>query len=287
VTAADILMVGTGLSNKNRPRPWAKCPISQEVIMKQLIRTLFILSLLFLFPLAASADEMVSLKVGYVSLSADGSIASRESGVVDTKIDLEDDLDFDDSNEVMAEAALQFGAFRLALGYLPLNFSGTANLSQNISFGGETFAATDTVKGKLDVDIYDLGLTWYVINFDDLPTRIQIGPELSLKVLDGEISLSDRTTGMREEISGTVPVPTVGLRGRIGISDYLALIGRVGYVQYNDNSFLDADAQIEFSPLPMVGAFGGYRYLDIDVDESDFFIDSEFSGPYGGVFVRF
>jgi hypothetical protein len=255
--------------------------------MKQPIRTLFILSLLCLFPLAAFADEMVSLKVGYVFLSADGQIASRESGVVDTEIDLEDDLDFDDSDELMAEAALQLGAFRLALGYLPLNFSGTANLSQNISFGGETFAATDTVKGKLDVDIYDLGLTWYVINFDDLPTRIQIGPELSLKMLDGEISLSDRTTGMREEISGTVPVPTVGLRGRIGISDYLALIGRVGYVQYNDNSFLDADAQIEFSPLPMVGAFGGYRYLDIDVDESDIFIDSEFSGPYGGVFVRF
>ncbi len=255
--------------------------------MQRFIRPLFILSLLFLFPLDALADEMISLKIGYVSLSPDGSFASRESGFVDTKVDLEDDVDFGDSDEVMAEAALQLGSFRLSLGYLPLKFSGTSELTRDISFGGQTFAASDTVKADMDIDIYDLGLTWHLINFDDLPVRIQLGPELSVKVVDGEISMSNRTTGIREEISGTVPVPTIGLRGRVGLSDYLALIGRVGYVGYGDNSFLDADAQIEFSPLPLLGVFGGYRYLDIEVDESDIFIDASFSGPYGGVFVRF
>jgi hypothetical protein len=255
--------------------------------MQQFIRSLFILSLLFLFPLGALADEMASLKVGYVFLSPDGSFSSRESGVIDTKIDLEDDLDFDDSEEVMAEAAFQLGSFRLSLGYLPLRCSGTSNLTRDVSFGGQTFSIADTVKGEMDIDIYDLGLTWYLVNLDDLPVRIQLGPELSVKVVDGEISMSSRTTGISEEVSGTVPVPTVGLRGRVGLSDYLALIGRVGYIGYGDNSFLDADAQVEFSPLPMVGVFGGYRYLDLEVDESDIFIDASFSGPYGGVFVRF
>ncbi len=61
--------------------------------------------------------------------------------------------------------------------------------------------------------------------------------------------------------------------------------GRVGYVGFGDNSFLDADARIEFSPIPMVGVFGGYRYLE--VDESDIFIDASFSGLFGRVFVRF
>jgi hypothetical protein len=255
--------------------------------MQQFNRALFLLSLLFLFPPGALADEMVSLKVGYVSLSPDGSFASRQSGFSDTKIDLEDDIDFEDSDELMAEAALQLGSFRLALSYLPLKFSGTSELTRDISFEGQTFPAADTVKGEMDIDIYDLGLTWHVINFDDLPVRIQLGPELSVKVVDGEIFMSSRNTGISEKVSGTVPVPTIGLRGRIGLSDYLAFIGRVGYIGYSDNSFLDADAQIEFSPLPMVGVFGGYRYLDIEVDESDIFIDASFSGPYGGVFVRF
>jgi outer membrane protein len=255
--------------------------------MHPVISAFFALFLLCLFPFAAAADETISLKLGYVILSPDGRFASTESGVVNTEIDLEDDLDFGDSEGLMAEAALQLGSFRLSIGYLPLDFSGTSNLTRDITFEGETFSVSDTVKGEMDLAIYDVGLTWNLLNFDDLPVRLQLGPELSVKVVDGEVSLSDQTTGMREEISGTVPVPTIGLRGRIGLSDYVALIGRVGYVGYSDNSFLDADAQIEFSPLPMVGIFGGYRYLDIDVDESDLFIDATFSGPYAGAFVRF
>jgi len=202
------------------------------------------------------ADEMVSLKIGYASLSPDGSFSSMESGVIDTEVDMEDDLDFDNSDEIMAEVALQLGSFRLSLGYLPLKFSGTSNLTRDITFEGETFSATDTVKGKMDIDLYDLGLTYYLVNFDDLPVRIQLGPELSVKVLDGELSMSNETTGIDEEVSGTVPVPTIGLRARVGLSDFLALIGRVGYVEYDDNSFLDADVQVEFSPLPSVGIFG-------------------------------
>ena len=53
------------------------------------------------------------------------------------------------------------------------------------------------------------------------------------------------------------------------------------------NRFFDRDGQLEFSPVPLVGIFGGYRYLDTKVDESDVFVDASFSGPYVGAFVRF
>jgi len=33
--------------------------------------------------------------------------------------------------------------------------------------------------------------------------------------------------------------------------------------------------------------FGGYRYFDLQVDESDVLIDATFSGPYVGALVRF
>jgi hypothetical protein len=82
-------------------------------------------------------------------------------------------------------------------------------------------------------------------------------------------------------------VPTIGARARVGIADFVALIGRVGYVEYDDNTFLDADGQIEISPIPLVGIYGGYRYLDIDVDESDIVLDATFKGPYAGAFLRF
>lgn len=241
---------------------------------------------LLCLPLAAQADEMLSLKVGYQNLTPSGQLASRE-GLVNTVIDLENDFGIDEEAEVVAEAALQLGAFRLSAGYMPLNYSGTSTLARNITFNGRTFTASEQATGSLDVDLFDLGLTWYLLNIDDLPVRVQLGPELSVKVFDGEASIVSQTTGLSEAVSGTAPVPTLGLRGRVGLGDMLSLAGRVGYVEYNDNSFLDADGQVEFSPIPMFGIFAGYRYLDLEVDEGDLFVDATFDGPYGGVLVRF
>lgn len=243
-------------------------------------------ALLLALPLGAAADEMVSLKVGYQSLTPKGQFASRE-GVVNTVIDLENDFGFDEEAELIAEAAVQFGDFRLSAGYMPLNYSGTSTLTRSIVFNGQPFNINEQATGSLDVDLFDLGLTWYLINTDDLPVRLQVGPELSVKVFDGDASIVSQTTGLSESVSGTAPVPTLGLRARVGLGDMLSLVGRVGYVEYNDNSFLDADGQVEFSPLPMFGIFAGYRYLDLEVDEGDLFVDATFDGPYGGLLVRF
>jgi outer membrane protein len=258
--------------------------------MKKCCSALFVLALLLLLPLQSMADELVSLKVGVIKLSPEGSFASGDTTIaaaVPTEVDIEDDLDFDDKTKVMAEVALQLGAFRLSAGYLPLDFDGTSALTRNIVFENQTFAAGTTVEGNLDVDLYDLALAWHIVNIDDAPVRFQFGPELSVKIVDGEVSVMDQTTGIREEVSGTAPVPTIGARARVGLGDFVALIGRVGYLKVSGNSFLDADAQVEFSPLPFVGVFGGYRHLDLDIDENDILIDATFAGPYAGAFVRF
>lgn len=123
------------------------------------------------------------------------------------------------------------------------------------------------------------------------PLRLQFGPELSVKYVDADLTMTgvDALSGIfiTESESAKVPIPTLGARARIGFSDYIALVGRVGYSEYQDNSFLDAEAQIEFSPIPLVGVFGGYRYLDLKVDDSGVFVDAQFSGPFVGALIRF
>jgi len=253
--------------------------------MNKSLLLLFVMALLL--PLQAHADEIVSLKVGYQKLSPTGNFTGSENGI-GTSVDIEDDLNLDDNEDVTAEVALQLGNLRLAAGYLPLKFSGTGVLSEGFLFNGKPFLPGTSVKGDIDVDLYDIGLTWYLINFDDLPVRLQLGPEICAKIVDGSISVASRTfPGLEEEVSGTAAAPTIGARARVGIADFIALTGRVGYIEYDDNSFLDADGQIEFSPLPLVGIYGGYRYLDIDIDESDLILDATFEGPYAGAFVRF
>lgn len=246
----------------------------------------FVLTLLLVAG-SAWADEIVAVKVGYISLNPDGIFAVNSGGIPGTKIDFDDDLNFDDSEELFAEIALNLGQFRLAVGYLPIDFSGTGNLNQTLIFNGKDFLVNSEVSSSVDMDIYDLGLTWNILNVDDLPVRVQFGPELSVKVVDANVSMVDHTTGLSESDSLIAPVPTIGARARIGLADWVALVGRVGYMEYDGNSFLDVDGQIEFSPIPMVGIFAGYRYLDLEVDESDVFIDATLDGPYAGVFARF
>ncbi len=243
-------------------------------------------ALLVFMALPAFADEIVSFKIGYQTLSPSGTIAGSQGGI-GTQIDIEKDLNFEDNEDLTAEVAFQLGIARLSLGYLPIEFSGTGNF--NGTYNGQSFTVADAAQAHVKLSLYDLGLTLNLINVDDLPVRIQIGPEIAVKVIDAEVDFSASGVGVaiNESDSGTVPIPTLGARARIGFSDYIAVVARVGYMEYDGNSFLDAEAQLEFSPLPMVGIYGGYRTFSLNIDDTDLNVDVDFSGPFVGAMVRF
>lgn len=238
-----------------------------------------------------AADEMVSVKAGYQLLHPDGNFAVSGGGMAGSPIDLQNDLGFDDSKNVTAEAALQFEDLRLAASYLPIKFSGQGTLNRTVSFNGKTYSGTAQTSSDVDIKLYDIGLSYYIVNFDDTPIRLQIAPEFSLKIFDASLVLSGREdltgTPLHEEESATAAIPTIGARARVGLADFISVVGRVGYLKYNNDSFLDADGKIEFSPIPLLGVYAGYRYFDVKANEKDIYVDARFSGPYAGVFFRF
>lgn len=252
-----------------------------------MIRNLIAASFLCtVFSASALADETFSLKVGFASLDPDGKFAG-ENGGVSTKIDFDDDLNFDESEGVYVEGAFQLGPFRFSAAYLPLDFSGRGTITSNITFDGRTFTTGTNVASDVEMEFYDLAVAFHLINFDDGPMRVQLGPEVAVKIADVDLSIRDTSGGPTESVSGTVPVPTIGARARIALSDFVGVVGRFGYLEIQDNSFLDAEIQVEYSPLPTLGVFAGYRYIDVDVDESDVILQSTFSGLFAGVFARF
>lgn len=249
-------------------------------------KVLPLLAVFLLLSTTAFADELISLKLGYQLLSPEGSVAGTINGI-GQKVDLERDLDLDDSENVTAEVALQWGSSHFSFNYLPIGFSGTGTLTVTGEFNGETFSVDDTVKTDLDIDLYDIGYTYYLLNFDDLPTRFQLGFEVAVKIADVDLTFNDVTQHFVESESATVPIPTIGVRSRIALADFLGVTGRIGYMEYDGNHFLDAEAQLEFSPFPMVGFYAGVRYFDLKIDEDDVFVETKFSGPFGGLLVRF
>ena len=232
------------------------------------------------------ADELFSFKGGYQLLSPEGSIAGTVNGA-GTALDLERDLNLDDNEDLTAGIALKWGDSQLSFNYLPISFSGTGTLTVDGYFNGEPFSEEDIANTDLDIDLYDIGYTYYLLNFDDLPTRFQLGLELAVKVADVDVMFDAESFAEPESESGTVPIPTIGIRTRIALADFLGVIGRIGYMEFDGNHFLDAEAQIEFSPIPMVGIYAGFRYFDLKIDEDDIFVETKFSGPFGGLMVRF
>jgi len=232
--------------------------------------------------LSVHADEAISIKVGYASLAAKGDLAVTALGVPGTKL-TDSNLGFGRSNNVTAEAALQLGDSRLTLSYLPLKFSGTSTLATPVNFNGVNFSGS--VSSELKADMVDLGYTYYLVNMDDLPSRLQFGIEASVKYIQANTQLS--TLGTTQTASANIPLPTIGLRGRVALADFIGVTGRVGYMGYNGNTFTDLDAQVEFSPLPTLGIYAGYRYIDVKIDTSGILLNSSFAGPYAGAFVRF
>jgi len=247
----------------------------------------FVVVILLLLASPVYADEIISLKVGYQTLTPKGSISADGKGLSGTRISVEDHLNYDDSQDLFAEAAIQLGDFRLGAAYLPIGFSGSAKLGKALNFAGVTFGAGNGITSSTDIDLYDLGLCWYLLNVDDLPVRLQIGPEFSLKVIDVTVSMSKQANGSTQKDSLQGALPTVGLRARVGLADFLSISGRAGYLDIDGNYYLDTDAQVEYSPLPMVGLFAGFRFIELDIDESGVMIDTSLEGPYLGAMIRF
>lgn len=235
----------------------------------------------------AHADETVSLKVGFMSLDTRGSFGASAGGLAGTPIDVNSTLHLGRSNGVTAEAALQLGDMRASLNYFPLNFSGYGSSPSAIQYNGQTYAAGDTLYASLKADVYDASLTYYLVNMDDLPTRLQFGLEAAVKVVHATSSLQDLTAGQTQTLSATLPMPTFGVRGRVALSDFIGLSGRAGYMGYAGNRFLDGELQIEFSPLPASGIYAGYRLIKLKVDRAGMLLDDTMSGPFAGGFVRF
>ncbi|MDX8394018.1 MAG: hypothetical protein R8K21_05455 [Mariprofundales bacterium] len=238
----------------------------------------------------ANADEMFSAKLGFYNMTASGLLAgslNTVAGPLPTKIDVSNDLNLDNSGQIGGEVAINLGDSRLSLEYVPMDFSGTGVISQPITFNNATFTVNSTIETQLKMDMFDIGYTYYLVNMDDVPTRVQFGIDVALKVVNVDASLTELTTNKMEAVSTTVPIPTMGVRGRIALADFLGVIGRVGYLGYGNNSFLDTDIQVEFSPLPMMGVYAGYRYMSLKIDITDIFADLRFSGPYAGLFARF
>jgi len=249
-------------------------------------KTLIALAALCLWSASASADESISLKIGYANLNPSGSFAASNV-VSNTRLGVDSILAMQNNAGVTLEGAVQFGDHRISLNILPISVGGSKAITAPITFAGKTYAAGSTINSAFKSTIYDLGYTYFFINMDDLPSRLQLGVEVTLKVNQIKATIANGTAGS-STINTTLPIPTIGLRGRVALADFVGLVGRIGYASVGKlGSYLDVDSQVEFSLLPLVGGYAGYHYIQLKTNTSNAYSNIRFAGPYIGVMARF
>jgi len=264
-----------------------------------MFRTLLTALLCLALPVVAIADETVGARVEYWSMGVSGDLGVSNTSFTLPSLSLTDStggLGLDSDSPIGASAWINLGPFFIFGRYTPINISGKGHTDTDITLGDQTLTGTIDLDSSLKFKMVDAGLGINVLNLDDLPVRIQVGLLAQVKaLLKGEIDVTgtgtlkgtNTSTKASDSKDFTLPIPMIGGHIKLGLADFLSVGVRGAGIAYSGNHLYDAEARIELSPIPFVGISGGYRIMDLAVDESDVVLDATFDGPFIEAFIRF
>jgi outer membrane protein len=199
----------------------------------------------------------------------------------DTRFDFKDTLGVNDENIPFGEAFLRFGNTTFRVGYTQFKFDGDKELTQTVVFNGVTYSATDNVISSLDMKMLDGEVQFDFLRPDVGVAGFNLGLLLKVKYVDGQVEL--RSTTQTETRDFKAPIPMLGAAAGVGfIKDMIRVDVRASGIAYSGNHLYDVDAYASFAPLPFVRIQGGYRYIELEIDEDDTLASFKLSGPYLG-----
>ena len=219
--------------------------------------------------------------------SIDGTLRVQDDDL-GTDIELPDALGIDDEEHFELRFNWRLaGPAMLRLAYMPLDYSGQLNIGDPIEFGGVVFPSFIDVASDLELDYVRFGFAWMFSVGDDF----EIGPLVEIKAVDAEAQLE----------GSILSIPLVSARetqeaafGSIGlILDYkpiptLHLFAEAAYSPGLDfGEMTEAEIGLKFFPLDMFSISGGYRFLQLDLEDEDDRLDLDLSGLFIGAGLSF
>lgn len=238
---------------------------------------------LLALPSVAAADTL-GIFVGAGNFDAEFSGTFKNSDTGERRIDLESDLDLDDSS-----ASYVYIAFEHPIPVLPniklarteLDQSGRNELEEEITFDGKTYSVDTEVESVIDLSHTDITLYYELldnwVNFD-------LG--LTIRKFDGEISITGRADGFDDEQTAKeavdFPVPLIYGKAQFDLP-LTGLYASVdaNWIGYGGNVFFDAVGKVGYETAIGFGVEAGLRSITLEIDdEEDVEADMDFSGLF-------
>ena len=241
---------------------------------------------LALLALAAPAFALSGLEAGVRGYYWFPDLSAKLQTFTSPQFDAKDDLGVKDENFPSGEAFVRFGRLHLRVGYTPVSFDGNKTLTRQIEFNGQIFSIGENVVSSLDVKMLDGDVQFDLLRPDIVAAGFNLGLIVKAKYVDGSVELA--SAGARETMDFKLPTPMVGLAAGVGVlKNALRADARVTGGAYSGNHIYEADVFASFVPFPFFRIQGGYRLIDLKVDEDDIAVDLKLKGPYVGAQVSF
>lgn len=242
----------------------------------------FIAVLALLLPVRAAALPLFDIEgaVGGWRVSPSGGMAYEGE-----TLDLEDDLNFDDGDEIFGRLKINTPSIipNLYLMATPLEYEEKTTRTKSFKFGGKEFKQDIDFKSRLTLDHYDVGLFYNVPLLESLTLdRLNLEVGLNARILDAEAEVEQEAEGQRlyEKESATIPVPMIYLGLGVYPVERFGLEAEVRGMSYSDYEILSMIGRVKVKALGPVFVSGGYRYDTYDIEDDDLIVDVDFSGPF-------
>jgi len=205
-------------------------------------------------------------------------------------LDVEDNLRYGEETRVTGRVKIDMPLFipNIYLIAAPAEFSGNGQVDRDINFGGEVIQANTAFSSKLTFNQYDVGLYYGIpllqtATFDKL--NIDLG--LDLRIVDMTVQLDQPDYGLSVRESATVPLPMIYAGVQLQPIERFAIEAEAFGTSISGNTLYTLIGRLRVKVFGPLFAAAGYRYDDVDVDESDIKADFTMQGPFLEVGVKF
>lgn len=262
--------------------------------MRVTTRTLLLASLLsFIFQGVAVAQRPpnvmeeepfvfeVRANYWFPTLSSDLKVDSGD--LAGTNINVVRDMGFDEKKPFPAGQV----TFRLAdrhklrLDYLNFSYSGDSVATSEIVFNGVTYSQSSRLKTNLELRSIRAGYEFDLGRDENGYFALRIGGDF----LYANANID--TTELSNSASASAVAPVAGLTGRFFLIPRVSLTADVSGEWYDKSSVLDGAIYADISPIRNLAVTVGWRTLRININVEDKISDTQWSGGFVGLALRF
>lgn len=230
--------------------------------------------------------DVVGIQFGADAWTPDykGDIKFDTSSSDGTVIDLEDDLGFGDESHSTLWVKIEHPVPiipNIKIVASDLDASASSTLTRDITYGDETFSASEDINTR-----FDMSNTEFTLYYELLDNWINLDAGLTIRQYDGKSTIRTSTTSATEGLDFAVPLLYLDARVDLPFTGFF-VDSTLNTISVDDNSISDVSVSLGYESNFGLGARLGIRTLDLEFNEDDVAADLEFQGTYLNVFYHF